>query len=115
MSLLGSGELDTLLDAGFRRHRVIASNLANVDTPGYRAARLRFDDELSDVLEAAGKATPGGEPATEVYRPGGGRGPNNVSLEREVTKLSRNSLEVEQYLSILDFRIRRMKTALRSQ
>jgi len=76
---------------------------------------ITLEGARADVLEAAGKATPGGEPATEVYRPGGGRGPNNVSLEREVTKLSRNSLEVEQYLSILDFRIRRMKTALRSQ
>ena len=113
MGLLGNGQLDVLLDAGFRRHKVIASNLANVDTPGYRGARLRFDDELSSVLERAEAAAADGEPETEVYRPGGRQGPNNVSLEQETVRLSQNSLRVQQYLSILNFRIRRMKTALR--
>ena len=115
MRLLGTEQLDVLLDAGFRRHEVIASNLANVDTPGYRAGRLRFEEEVSDVLEKAEGSSAGFEQETEVYRPGGKRGRNNVSLQSEVTKLSRNGLRVEQYLSILNFKIRRMKTALRSQ
>ncbi len=114
MSILGTGQLDILLDAGFRRHQVIASNLANVHTPGYRAARLRFDEKLSDILHRADRPSTSGEPETEVYRPGGRKGPNNVSLQGEVTKLSRNGLKVEQYLSILNFKIRRMKTALRT-
>ena len=114
MSLLETGNLDVLLDAGFRHHKVIASNLANVHTPGYRAARLRFSEELSGLLQEGREPTVGGKRHTEVYRPGGRKGPNNVSLEKEAAKLSRNSLRVEQYLSVLNFKIRRMKAALRS-
>jgi len=40
-----------------RRHEVLASNLANVETPRYRARELDFAATLRDAFEARGTAT----------------------------------------------------------
>ena len=36
--------LQQLLDTGSLRHRVIAQNVANVNTPGYKRLEVRFAD-----------------------------------------------------------------------
>lgn len=38
------------LDAAVLRHDVIANNIANYDTPNYKAKRLHFETVLSDML-----------------------------------------------------------------
>ncbi|MBP9837274.1 MAG: flagellar basal body rod protein FlgB [Proteobacteria bacterium] len=43
------------MDLRFKRHGVLASNVANSETPGYRARELEFSGELSRVLQQ-GKA-----------------------------------------------------------
>ncbi|HWP84999.1 MAG TPA: flagellar basal body protein, partial [Terriglobia bacterium] len=42
--------LEEVLDLASRRHALIASNLANLDTPGYRTRDIRFEDELRNAL-----------------------------------------------------------------
>lgn len=46
------GLLSRALDFRSTNHHVIAGNLANIDTPGYRPKELTFDEELK---RAAGK------------------------------------------------------------
>jgi len=41
--------LQTFLDVQSRRSQVIASNIANADTPGYTAKKLDFDAYLRDA------------------------------------------------------------------
>jgi flagellar basal-body rod protein FlgB len=48
--------LTTALDGYSRRESSIAANLANIDTPGYRAASVNFESELA----AAMAGQPGG-------------------------------------------------------
>lgn len=38
------------LDAALLRHEVIANNIANVDTPGFQAKRLSFEQHLSGYV-----------------------------------------------------------------
>lgn len=38
------------LDASAERSRVIAHNIANVNTKGYKASRVIFEDKLNDVI-----------------------------------------------------------------
>lgn len=39
------------LDAALLRHEIIANNIANVDTPGYQARRLNFEDQLRGFVQ----------------------------------------------------------------
>lgn len=87
--------LDTLLRFAEARHRVLAANVANVDTAGYRTLDLptaRFDQALAkayrtgdfglrgEVFEAAPTADAG------TLKAGG----NNVDLDLEMAKMVRN-------------------------
>jgi flagellar basal-body rod protein FlgB len=38
------------LTGAWLRHEVMANNIANSDTPGYKAARVNFEDYLYDAL-----------------------------------------------------------------
>lgn len=68
------------------RQKVVASNIANIDTPGYKARDIDFASELQEVesttqprvIEARGLA---------IKNDG-----NNVSLDREMRLLSENAL-----------------------
>ncbi len=114
MGILHAQVLDGLLDATARNHEVIGNNLANLNTPGYRSARVKFSNALDSALEDSG----GSGLETEVYRPrfadAGPQG-NDVSLEREVLALNRNTARTRLYLAILGFRIRQTQAAIQSQ
>ncbi len=43
--------LSTILDFQSKRHKVIASNIANIDTPGYRTKELVFKKQLEDFID----------------------------------------------------------------
>ncbi len=98
-----------------RRHELLASNMANLDTPDYRARDLsvdHFQSTLADSIEQAQRPSPGhattrrgatldifGQP---VQRDDDAMGPrdsmepivyhdgSDVSLERQVTEISKN-------------------------
>lgn len=110
------------LDYHLERHNVLASNVANVDTPGFRPLELvrETDSAESSHLHMertrAGHLTPPGEvPGAEassaqerVIQPGGDG--NSVSLEREMAKVGANDLRyraagriVRQQLSLLRY------------
>ncbi len=81
--------LEKALDLRLARHNLIASNLANMDTPGYEALDFSFEEELKRALEA--EPVPVGslaaaEPAVTVSEEG------PVDLDRESTRLAENSL-----------------------
>ncbi len=42
--------LDKASDASWSRNEIIANNIANVDTPGYKRQDLNFEDELQRAL-----------------------------------------------------------------
>lgn len=48
------GALNTSLNLRLLNQNVIASNIANADTPGYKAQRVEFETKLREVLDAGG-------------------------------------------------------------
>lgn len=46
-----SAVVGAALDAALLRHEIIANNIANVDTPGYRARRVNFEDHLRGFVQ----------------------------------------------------------------
>ena len=110
MQVFGSVEsVSRALDYHLERHNVIASNVANVDTPGFTPLDLVRSTESSFGVQTqlALRATQAGhlgtfsaETASEVvpvedrFALAGADG-NAVSLEREMAKLAANDLRYE--------------------
>lgn len=63
------------------RQRVIADNIANMDTPGFLAGRVDFETSLRDALGAGDTA--GVRPSTARSLAPTGVNGNNVNLDEE--------------------------------
>lgn len=76
-----------VLDGLVTRSKVILHNLANQNTPGYKAYRVRFEELLR---KAADSGKPLGEVRPEVFRDNSGDpGVNNVSAMEELAILDK--------------------------
>ena len=118
--------LERVLDVSAFRHQVIATNLANVDTPGYRTRDVRpFAGEIEQAM--AGEEEPFAGPqgagaqfagaaftpvAHEIHglleRPDG----NNVSVERESLLLAQNQLRFTTAVAFLKAEFHRLSSAI---
>jgi flagellar basal-body rod protein FlgB len=75
-----SAALSSALDGLALRQRTIASNIANVNTPGYTAKRVIFEDALAKSVEKGdGNVAPATARSLEPTRLDG----NNVNLDTE--------------------------------
>jgi len=103
--------LERVLDLSAARHQVIAANLANVDTPGYRTRDLRpFAGELQRAMTGEESLfTPvARELRGLLERPDG----NNVSVERESLLLAQNQLRFQTAVQLLRAEFRRLSEAI---
>ena len=62
-----------------QRQQIIASNIANADTPNYKARDIDFSNALQAALQGANPARLPGHPGDD-HIPGGGSGGAVVSL-----------------------------------
>ena len=104
-----------------QRHKIIANNIANVDTPGYRALDISFREQLGDFMKTRGrgsKASPLAPPELTFVRNLNSRRPrmdrNTVSIDQELTKLSQNAIFHNACLQLLNSKHRILKSALSS-
>ena len=103
--------LEHFLDLVTVRHELISSNLANVDTPGYRTQDIDFESEMKRAEEGLQ-----GAPATPfvlrvkglIERPDG----NNVSLERETLALAQVQLQYRTGVELLRNQIHTLQSAI---
>ena len=112
-----------------QRHEIILENLANADTPGYKATDLQF----SKALQAAVSGQPGGLPllndqagqmqGTAAAQPAAGfvgyqqgnterLDGNTVDMNREQMAFSKNSIGYEADLGFLTQRIKTLASAI---
>jgi flagellar basal-body rod protein FlgB len=118
MGLLDAEALVELLGAAEHNHSIIANNLANVNTPGYRTARMRFREELDSLLGENGRLRPGARIESEVYWPtyrATSADGNDVLLEREIVELNKNVLRMRIYLAALSKRISKLRSAIQGR
>lgn len=110
------------LDSLWSRQQVTLNNIANVDTPGYKASYVSFEDELRRRLVSAGK---GGSRQTaqaisqsrhyihdtreESARMDG----NNVNADVESVELVRAVLQYQFEVNSLNGDITRLRTVLK--
>ncbi len=110
MTPSGLTTLAHILDAASLRHRVIAQNVANVNTPGYRRLAVAFSDDLAAAL-----ATPGANPQRPkvVVEDGPERvDGNTVDIDREMGDLAKNALLYQAAAQIITSRIASQRAAI---
>lgn len=71
------------LDALSLRQRVIADNVANINTPNYHAKRVSFEEELSRAVAQGESATAAVKPAVQQSLEPTRTDGNNVNLDTE--------------------------------
>jgi flagellar basal-body rod protein FlgB len=106
--------LEKILDVAAFRHRVLASNIANADTPGYKAKDISFQEELNKAIENPGSATEGQRfHIFEVVTTMPNRDGNTVNLNIEMAKIAENTLIYNTATSLMAKNIRMLKDVIR--
>ena len=116
-----TADIVELLEAGLRasalRSRVIANNIANLQTPGYRRQAVRFETFLAEQLSSGGRIDLS-ELAPEVFEPRTGRPDptgNDVNFDAEFGEMIKNGAMYKTYLRLMARTYRQMELAIRQE
>lgn len=128
---MNNAHLDTLkkaLDVYAKRHEVTVQNVSNVETTGYRAQKVKFEELLSsEQMRLTGYRThpdhlPIGsqEPADTRERVEDAgtdfdNGVNNVDIDSEMTSLATNDLSYRLATRLLSGRYNTLRGAIRGR
>jgi len=121
------GLMERVMDLRTRSQQVIASNIANAETPGYAAARLEFEQDLKQALakpkgdfparhpghipvSASGVESVEGRIVRKADRSGLGDG-NGVNLDDEMMLLSENQLMYQAATQMIGKKLALLKYA----
>jgi len=100
-----AGQLERYIDLLSARQKLVASNVANADTPGYRTQDIDFQSEFVNAM--------GGPPrVSEVNDLPVKNDGNNVSLDREARLLAENALRFQVASQLMKSQIRAVRSAI---
>lgn len=127
--------LGRALDAYALRHKVIATNLANITSPGYQAKRVTFEEQLSgalgttelpgvtthqhhmpigrDPLVSVQPAVQQPDPSTNSQNDPMASGLNNVDLDNEMAELAKNQIRFKFSTRLLSETFRGLQKSIR--
>ena len=113
-----------------RRTEILAGNIANADTPGYKARDIDFKDALQNAKTRSGvflnrthdshksaqsfSMAQSGELYRNANQPDTGDG-NNVDTEVERNLFMKNSMEYQASLDFLNSKISSLRKAIKGQ
>jgi flagellar basal-body rod protein FlgB len=124
VNLLGNS-----LDLRAQRHKLLSSNIANQETPGYRAVDINFEQEM----KKAEGSMPSGQSLTGTnlrhISTGGQQAPvpvvvdrvtdlegydqNSVGIEGEMARLSENTIMYKTSAQLLKYKFSLLMTAIK--
>ena len=87
------------------RQKLVASNIANADTPGYRAKDIDFQSEFESAMGLAPQVV---DVAGLTVKNDG----NNVNLDRESRLLAENALRFQVATNLLRSHIHLVRSAI---
>ena len=116
------------LSASWTRNAVIRNNIANIETPGFKASYLEFESLLAKSLEESGFTGTMTHPGHRVIGTGDfdnvrpmirqsrdlsmRADGNNVDIESENVRMVQNSLYYNTLMEKLNSEIRRLRMAI---
>lgn len=101
-----AGRLEQYMDLLSARQKLVASNIANADTPGYKTKDIDFQNEF---LNATSEIAPHVIEARDLAARNDG---NNVSIDREARLLAENDLRFNIATNLLRGQIRTVRAAI---
>jgi flagellar basal-body rod protein FlgB len=108
---ISSVAVRTALSGLAMRQRVIADNVANIETPGFLAGRVEFEGALKAALTdgSAGDVSPSVARSLEPTRTNG----NNVNLDHETLSNVDTGLRYQLMLRAVDHKVGLYTTVMR--
>ncbi len=107
-----------IIDAGIQaeslRQKAIASNVANLQSPGYRRIDVKFEELLAKALDSSGSVDLS-EVEPQIYQPketAVKSNGNDVSLEVEVGEMVKNTLRHKAYIRLLQKKYQQLELAI---
>lgn len=88
------------------RQKLVASNIANVDTPGYKTKDIDFQFEFMSLVEGA---SPNVVEAPDLVVKSDG---NNVSMDREARLLAENALRFNLASTLMKSQLKMINSAI---
>jgi len=105
--------LGTAIDVYQARHNVLAENIANSETPGYRARDIEFADQLAQALTSTPANTPGDPksvaPTSLHIEPTLDR---DAAIDTQVGRLAENAFKIQALTQILSARYQGLKRVI---
>jgi flagellar basal-body rod protein FlgB len=101
-----AGQLEHYMDLLSTRQKLVASNIANADTPGYHTQDIDFQSEFEHAIS-------GGSNILEVAGLPMKNDGNNVNLDRESRMLAENALRFNVASSLLRSQISSLRAAIK--
>ncbi len=118
-----------------QRQELIAANIANADTPNYKARDIDFKAAMKSALAGSAPApfnttrtdeqhmngtpssNPGGRPGEPLFRPimQGSVDGNTVDMDVERNQFTDNAIRYEASLTMINHQIRQMLSAIQGQ
>ena len=106
--------LEASMRAESTRQRVIANNIANMNTPGFRRSDIDFQDVLSKAI-GSGEKVGEHEMEPDLFQPMATAlksNGNDVHLESEVGEMVKNSLRHKTFMMLLKKKYSQYKLAM---
>lgn len=119
LNLFGElGGMEQMLDFHLQRHGVLASNLANADTPGFEAQEYSFSGAMAAAggmratdAKHFGAQTSGGTESVGQLEPSPAVDGNGVQVEHTLAQVTANRLRYETGLELTRRRMALMRYA----
>lgn len=108
--------LQRAISGAAMRQEVLANNLANAETPGFRRSDVDFHSTLAQAMksgdaEAIEGTTFAAQQESQVMRADG----NGVDIDVEAAGMAKNALEYDALISVAKARVMIFKTAMGAQ
>lgn len=105
--------IETALDAVSMRQQVTANNIANMNTPGFKASRVEFEANLSRAMAHGNPARAGAQvvQAQTAENPDG----NTVNMADEQAILVKSNLQFDALVHALNHKISTLRTAIQGR
>jgi flagellar basal-body rod protein FlgB len=105
--------LDRAISGASMRQSVLANNIANAETPGYRRMDVNFHDALAQAMGSGDAATIDAttftpQQDTQTMRADG----NGVDIDTESAAMAKNGLEYEALVSVAKARVQIVQSAM---
>jgi flagellar basal-body rod protein FlgB len=101
-----TGSLERYMDLLSARQKLVASNIANADTPGYKAQDVDFQFEFMTL--AQGEQPQAIQTQGLTTKPDG----NNVDLDREARLLAENAIRFNVASTLLRGKLKMVQEAI---